>query len=94
MKIKKFWAIVLVFSLLTSFISCAPASLNSERSFEWFDTVTTVSAYMDDGEFDAMVKTHERWWKDFWNKSSISIHDEELENMLTEINGERFVYDD
>lgn len=36
---------------------------------------------IDDGEFDAMVKTHERWWKDFWNKSSISIHDEELENM-------------
>ncbi len=54
MKIKRIWAVLLLFSLLTSFISCAPASLNSERSFEWFDTVTTVSAYMDDDEFSDM----------------------------------------
>lgn len=54
MKIKKICVFILVFSLLTSFVSCAPESPSSESSFEWFDTVTTVSAYMDDDEFDAM----------------------------------------
>ena len=54
MKIKKILSAVLLFSLLTSFISCTPKILKSETSFEWFDTVTTVSAYMDDDEFDAM----------------------------------------
>ena len=54
MKIKKICVVILIFSLLTSFVSCAPESLSSESSFEWFDTVTTVSAYMDDDEFGDM----------------------------------------
>lgn len=54
MKRKRILAVLLIFSLFASFVSCAPTSLSSESSFEWFDTVTTVSAYMDDDEFDAM----------------------------------------
>lgn len=54
MKIKKICVVILIVSLLTSFVSCAPERLSSESSFEWFDTVTTVSAYMDDDEFGDM----------------------------------------
>ena len=37
-----------------SLVSCESSRAKSQTSFEWFDTVTTVSAYMSEDEFDAM----------------------------------------
>ena len=67
MKIKKICIAIMIFSLLTSFVSCAPASPSSESSFEWFDTVTTVSAYMDDDDFNDMWRVIREKF-DYYNK--------------------------
>ncbi len=47
-------AALMIGILGTSLISCESPRLRSETSFEWFDTVTTVSAYMGEDEFDGM----------------------------------------
>ena len=36
---------------------------------------------INDYEFDSLVKSHERWWKQFWSKCSVRLHDELMENM-------------
>ncbi len=35
---------------------------------------------IDNDGFDERLRAHDRWWKDFWAKSSVSLPDEDLEN--------------
>ncbi|MBP3333356.1 MAG: FAD:protein FMN transferase [Clostridia bacterium] len=51
-------ALILTLCMLSSvLVSCTPLHPISKTSFDWFDTVTTVSAYMSQKEFDKMWET-------------------------------------
>jgi len=67
-------AFVILILMLFSLSSCKDTKLKSETSFEWFDTVTTVSAYMSESDFENMWDTVcERF--DYYNKL-FDIYDE------------------
>ncbi|GMQ59080.1 hypothetical protein AN1V17_34770 [Vallitalea sediminicola] len=59
-------------------VYCIGSSIDGQ---EWLnDSKDNINKALDCG-FDTMLLEHEKWWKDFWMKSGVSLYDKELEKM-------------